>query len=155
MDRAGEEWFAHEGPDGSPPGLAFACTQCGNCCTGSEGFVLVSDAEADALAARLSLSRAEFLDRYTHDTIKGRSLVERLTPHGHDCVFLDRGTIPGKAVCSVYEHRPTQCRTWPFWNSTLASRHAWERAARTCPGINTGQRRSPQQIRVLRDQIDI
>ena len=31
-------------------GLRFACTQCGNCCTGEPGFVWVNDAEIAAIA---------------------------------------------------------------------------------------------------------
>ena len=45
------------------------------------------------------------------------SLKEVWNPkvQGHDCVFLDRTYLPGKAICSLYAARPTQCRTWPFW----------------------------------------
>ena len=145
----GAEWFAQG------DGLAFSCTLCGNCCTGAEGFVLFTDAEAAALAARLGVSVAEFIERYTHDTIRGRSLKERENSFGLDCVFLDRDKIPGKAVCGVYEDRPAQCRTWPFWKSNLTSRHAWERAKRVCPGMDKGKVYPVQQVRVLRDSVEI
>ncbi|HYE61850.1 MAG TPA: YkgJ family cysteine cluster protein [Phycisphaerales bacterium] len=145
----GAEWFAHG------EGLAFQCTLCGNCCTGAEGYVLFTDAEAAALARRLNITLPEFLELYTHDTIRGRSLKERETTHGFDCVFLDRDKIPGKAVCGVYEDRPAQCRTWPFWKSNLTSRWAWERAKRTCPGMDKGRVYPVQQVRVLRDAVDI
>ncbi len=151
----GEEWFARPDPYRGTPGLRFSCTMCGNCCTGPEGYVLVSDAEAAALAARLSIGVPEFLDRFTHSTSAGRSLTERLTPHGRDCVFLDREKIPGKAVCGVYEDRPVQCRTWPFWRSIVASRDSWDRAGRTCPGMDKGTHYSVQQIRVMRDTIEM
>eukprot|EP00961_Rhodomonas_salina_P046921 629705-Rhodomonas_salina.2 len=29
--------------------------------------------------------------------------------------------MKGKAICSLYEARPKQCRTWPFWPENLAS----------------------------------
>lgn len=128
---------------------------CGNCCTGPEGYVLISEGEAQGLAARLGLSHADFLERYTHKTSQGRSLKERRTEFGYDCIFLDREKIPGKAVCGVYEDRPAQCRTWPFWKSNLTSRGAWERAKRTCPGMDKGKLYTVQQIRVQRDVIDI
>ena len=32
-------------------GLAFTCTQCGNCCTGGPGYVWLSDAEIDRFAS--------------------------------------------------------------------------------------------------------
>lgn len=154
-DERGQEWFAHEGPGGEAAGLSFQCTLCGNCCTGPEGYVLVSDAEVAALAARMGVSEPEFLERYTHMTSKGRSLTERLTEHGNDCVFLDRAKVAGRAVCGVYEDRPAQCRTWPFWKSNLVSRSNWERAKRTCPGMDAGTRYTVQQIRVMRDVIEI
>ncbi len=149
------EWFAPADPRTGEPGLRFSCTMCGRCCTGPEGYVLVSDAEAQALADRLGLPLAEFLDRYTHQLSVGRSLIEKLTPHGHDCVFLDRTRVPGKAVCGVYEDRPAQCRTWPFWPSNLASRASWERAKRTCPGIDRGTLVPVHEIRIQRDRVKI
>lgn len=145
------EWFDEPGPDGVP-GLRFACTCCGNCCTGPEGFVLVSDAEALALARRLDLPAAEFLERYTRMLPEGRSLTERLTEFGHDCVFLDRDAVPGRAVCGVYEDRPAQCRTWPFWKALLRSPGAWRRARAICPGMDTGPRHDPATIRLTRER---
>ena len=128
---------------------------CGNCCTGPEGYVLISDDEAPALAAHLELSVEDFLAEYTRLTTAGRSLTERRTASGLDCVFLDRESVPGKAVCAVYERRPAQCRSWPFWRSNLASEAAWRRASRACPGMNAGALTEPQQIRVLRRTVDI
>lgn len=155
MSHERREWFVPADPRTGEPGLRFSCTMCGNCCTGPEGYVLVSDAEAAALAARLGLTLADFLDRYTHILSVGRSLTEKLTPQGHDCVFLDRDRVPGKAVCGVYEDRPAQCRTWPFWPTNLASLSAWERAGRTCPGIDRGTFVPVEQIRIQRDRVKI
>lgn len=149
------EWFEQPHPQTGETGLRFSCTMCGNCCTGPEGFVLVSDEEAAALASRLHLSTAEFLERYTHHTPAGRSLTERPTPHGNDCVFLDREKEPGKAVCGVYEDRPAQCRTWPFWKSNLVSRGAWERAKRICPGMDKGTLHAVHEIRIIRSKVEI
>lgn len=149
------EWFAPVDPRTGDPGLRFSCTMCGNCCSGPEGYVLVSDEEARRLALRLNLSTPEFLNRYTHTTSAGRSLIERETHAGRDCVFLDRDTVPGKAVCGVYEDRPAQCRTWPFWPSNLVSRAAWERSRRACPGMDKGKLYTVQQVRVQRDAFKI
>ena len=152
------EWFASPDPtnparDGT--GLWFSCTMCGNCCSGPEGYVLVSDDEAAALAGRLGMSTEEFLAKFTHMTSAGRSLTERRTDKGLDCVFLDREKIPGRAVCGVYEDRPTQCRTWPFWPSVLRSRQTWERARQVCPGMDTGTKHDLVQVRVMRDSFRI
>jgi Fe-S-cluster containining protein len=144
--RQSRDWF-EEGE-----GLRFRCTMCGNCCTGPEGYVHLADDEVAALAARFNISPADFLRDYTRETVFGRSLNERSTPHGLDCIFLDRDKIPGKAVCGVYEDRPEQCRTWPFWPSIINSRRTWEQTKRTCPGIDQGQLIPPDQIRILRDR---
>lgn len=152
-DRA---WFDNPGHEHArepgEQGLRFECTQCGNCCSGPPGYVLFTDDEARALARRLDLSERDFLDRYTHQTPAGRSLRERRTPHGHDCIFLDRTTVPGKAICAVYEQRPAQCRTWPFWPDNLRSPDHWHHATHTCPGINQGTLYPPEHIRITRAQ---
>jgi Fe-S-cluster containining protein len=151
----GHEWFDKPDPKTGDVGLRFKCTMCGNCCTGPEGYVLVSDTEIAALAKRFDMTVEQFTDRYTHMTPPGRSLTETVTEYGNDCIFLDRQKFPGKAVCGVYEDRPAQCRTWPFWKSLLYSRRAWELAKRRCPGIDTGPTYTPVQIRIQRDVVDI
>ncbi len=151
------EWFAiadrETGRDGT--GLRFGCTMCGNCCSGPEGYVLVTDDEIAALARRLGMSVADFTKKHTNVTSEGRSLNEKRSPQGLDCEFLDRQKIPGKAVCGVYEDRPLQCRTWPFWPSVIKTRDTWERAKRTCPGIDQGKKHALVQVRVQRDACEI
>ena len=112
-------------------------------------------ARVEALAASLGMSVPAFLRQYAR-RLNGRwSLQERRTEHGLDCIFLDRGTLPGKAVCSVYETRPAQCSAWPFWKENLASPEAWESARRKtpCPGIGCGPRIMVDRIRILRDSV--
>src|SRR5690606_17308169 len=104
-------------------GLRFRCTSCGNCCSGAPGYVGFTDAEAEAIARRLGISVERFLAEYVHRTPRGRSIRD-VPSKGYDCVFLDRTSVPGKALCSIYEVRPEQCRTWPFWGSVVKSRDA-------------------------------
>jgi uncharacterized protein len=113
-------------------GLRFQCTQCGDCCTGAPGYVWVNKLEIEALAQLLHLDVAEFERRYVRRVGIRKSLNE--FPNG-DCVFFHSES----RTCQVYEGRPGQCRTWPFWNSNLASPEAWDRAASHCPGCNRGQ----------------
>lgn len=141
----GREWYAD--------GLRFACTQCGNCCTGPPGAVWFNADEGRAMALKLGIEEQEFSKQYAR-RIEGRwSLIERETEHGFDCVFLDRERIPGKAVCSIYEARPTQCRTWPFWPENLRTQRTWETVKRVtpCPGMNSGKLVRIDQIRIQRD----
>lgn len=91
------------------------------------------------MAAAIGMGEQAFLDAYTHETIVGVSLNEKKTPFGYDCVFLDRETVPGKAVCGLYDARPSQCRTWPFWPGNLRSPQSWARATERCPGMNKGR----------------
>ncbi|MCL4222133.1 MAG: YkgJ family cysteine cluster protein [Phycisphaerales bacterium] len=143
-------WYERSDPtsEGGGHGLRFSCTSCGNCCSGGPGYVRFSPEEGRAMAAHMGISEDEFAAGYTREAGAGLSLTERLGPRGYDCVFLDRQSVPGKAICAVYEARPLQCRTWPFWPENLRSREHWERAARSCPGMNTGQRHEPDFIRL-------
>jgi Fe-S-cluster containining protein len=147
---ASGEWFDRPDRDTGDVGLRFGCTMCGNCCSGPPGFVLFTEAEGRAMAARLGISEEEFLVAYTGDTAHGRSLLEVNGEHGLDCVFLDRTSVPGKAVCGVYEDRPAQCKAWPFWDELLRSRDHWVRAKRGCPGLDSGRLYTPVEIRVIR-----
>lgn len=116
-------------------GLAFSCTQCGNCCGGAPGYVWVTPREIEEIAAFIKMSAGDFLRKHTRVEDGKRSLLER--PDG-DCEFLVRD-VGGKSRCSVHPARPMQCRTWPFWRSNLRSRSAWDSTAKGCPGMNTGQ----------------
>jgi len=123
-------------------GLRFECVRCGCCCTGEAGRVRVSDREIAALASRLGLAEPEFRARYTRRS-RGPDvlLIER---RNRDCVFFD-----SKRGCSVYEHRPRQCRTWPFWTSALESPESWRSQADECRGMNRGPLHGPDEILAL------
>ena len=114
-------------------GLRFSCTQCGDCCSGSPGFVWVNDEEIAALANLVTGGNVEaFEDQYVRRVGIRKSLKE--FPSG-DCVFLDEKT----RRCTVYSARPRQCRTWPFWDSNLKSPDDWEATKRVCPGCDKGR----------------
>lgn len=146
------EWF-----DDEP--VRFECTLCGRCCTGPSGFVLFSREEGEAIAERLGITYTDFYERYTHDTPAGRSLRETRhhEPDGtvqHDCVFLDRESEPGSLICSLYEDRPTQCRTFPFWPEHMGSRRSWRLLGKTCEGIGRGDFVPASEIRIQRAKQD-
>jgi len=132
------------------PGLSFTCTQCGDCCTGAPGYVWFDEDEAEAMAARVGVSVETFYKRYATKKVRRWTLEEVINSEGkYDCVFLERDE-QGRGKCSIYEVRPTQCRTWPFWDSNLKSPKAWERAADTCPGMRAGGQFFPvEQVRVI------
>ncbi|HEV2972088.1 MAG TPA: YkgJ family cysteine cluster protein [Pirellulales bacterium] len=112
-------------------GLRFQCTQCGDCCTGAPGYVWVNKAEIEALAAKLGIDVGDFQRKYVREVGVRKSLVEFANG---DCVFFDGQT----RKCKVYDTRPRQCRTWPFWESNIRSEEAWRQTCEVCPGSGTG-----------------
>jgi Fe-S-cluster containining protein len=119
-------------------GLRFECTRCGACCTGQPGYVWVNDEEIAAIAEFRGQSVEELTQEYTRVVGNRRSLRERANG---DCVFFD-----GKQGCTVYPVRPRQCRTWPFWESNVATPEAWEHTCEICPGSGNGELISVEEI---------
>lgn len=127
MSKSDEKWYRG--------GLRFTCTQCGNCCTGPEGYVWVTREEIARIAAHLG-REDEWLPK---DTLRRVGFKYSLTERSNgDCVFLVHEPN-GRRVCSIYPARPLQCRTWPFWDHNLKSPANWEQASQMCPGMNNGK----------------
>ena len=125
-------------------GLRFECTQCGKCCTGAPGFVWVSEEEIAAIAEALGEPDLEKFEQLFVRQVKDRkSLVE--FPNG-DCVFFDSQ----RRLCRVYDVRPRQCRTWPFWNSNIETPEQWERTCQECPGSGQGKLYDIGQLEQMR-----
>lgn len=119
-------------------GLRFRCTRCGNCCTGPPGYVWVNDEELAALAEFRGEPLDEVAGLYTRSAGKRRTLREKTDG---DCVFYDK-----EAGCTVYAARPRQCRTWPFWESNVATPETWEATCAVCPGAGRGDLIPPEEI---------
>jgi len=106
-----------------------ACESCeGNCCIGESGNIFVTQSEIEAIAGHLELSMAEFRSDYLIKRGYKFSLQEKMMGESHDCIFFDRE----KKGCGIYEVRPQQCRTFPFW-PYFKKNEAELRAE--CPGI--------------------
>ncbi|AEC01848.1 YkgJ family cysteine cluster protein [Parasphaerochaeta coccoides] len=115
-------------------GLHFSCIGCGHCCGGgSPGYVFLSDDDVSDISSFLGVSKETFLSDYCRKVDTGTyyrvSLREK---KNFDCIFLMENG------CSVYPVRPVQCRTYPFWDSIVATVDTWKQEGRECPGINTG-----------------
>jgi len=90
-----------------------ACKTCGGaCCTGESGYIWIKKSEILALCEHLNLDVQEFAENYLRKVGYRFSLREKPYNGGFACVFFDEE----KRNCSVYEFRPTQCRTFPFWD---------------------------------------
>ncbi len=120
-----DKWYAS--------GLKFECTQCGNCCSGPPGYVWATKAEIRAIADSLGQSDGWLGKEHLRRVGLRYSLTEK---PGGDCIFLRREG--GKATCAIYQVRPLQCRTWPFWSAVVRNPSTWAETAETCPGMNNG-----------------
>lgn len=125
-------------------GLQFECQSSGNCCAsrGEYGFVYLTDEDEVRLAAHLGLVLEDF--RTLHTDVTGG--YRHLKDPDRDCMFLR------ERRCDVYEARPSQCRTWPFWPENLKSTRAWQReVVKMCPGVGQGRVHSAKEIQAVLD----
>jgi uncharacterized protein len=120
-------------------GLRFECTQCGDCCTGAPGYVWVTGDEIADLAREKGLSVAAFEAKYVRKVGVRKSLIEY---SNGDCVFFDNT----QRKCTVYNARPRQCRTWPFWHSNVRDEASWKATCEVCPGSGRGKLHSAEQV---------
>ncbi len=134
---AKEPWYAD--------GLRFECTQCGDCCSGEPGYVWVDDGEIQAMAENLKMSIDDFKSEYIREVGGSYSLTEY---SDGDCILLDRET----RKCKVYDGRPIQCRTWPFWDSTLDKKRDWKETCEVCPGAGKGRLYTLEEIEFTRNR---
>lgn len=122
-------------------GLKFSCQGCSYCCSTEPGYVFLSEADVKTMSDGLGLSQDQFIDTYCRYVDMGSFyLVSLLEKENYDCIFLtDKG-------CKVYEYRPLQCKTYPFWANILEDKESWDREAESCPGINKGQLHTKNEI---------
>lgn len=112
-------------------GLRFECTGCGKCCTGAKGSIFIDQEDLEGMAELLNLSPKDFKRLYVKNRHNRLMLVEKKRAEGdYACIFLKDNR------CSVYQARPKQCRTYPFWPENLNSPESWALAAKECEGIS-------------------
>jgi Fe-S-cluster containining protein len=122
-------------------GLRFSCRRCSSCCRHESGFVFLSEKDLRLLSAACKMEYTDFV-KVRCRWVPSGSGQERLSLRekaDYDCVFWKEG-------CTVYDARPLQCRSFPFWHSVLSSREAWGITGTTCPGINSGVMHSREEI---------
>ena len=121
--------------------LRFSCTRCSSCCRKESGFVYLSELDLCRLAKVFQMDYTSFIKTWCRwvPFDSGRERLSLREKSNFDCIFW-------KDQCTVYESRPLQCRTFPFWDSVLCSREAWENTGKGCPGINTGAPHGKDEI---------
>jgi Fe-S-cluster containining protein len=122
-------------------GIRFECQGSGGCCRarGLYGYLYLTLEDRRRLAAHLSLSTRVFTEQYC-ERPEGRW---HLRHPERDCRFLQGGR------CAVYEARPAQCRTWPFWPQNMNPRVWYREVVPTCPGVGRGRLYSAEEIEAL------
>ncbi len=138
MDRFNEaKKFYHNG-------LRFQCQECGMCCRLPQGYVEISEEEALILANYLALDSERFLKQYCHADNGQIRLQEK---EDKSCIFLEENR------CSVYEVRPLQCQTFPFWPENLKSHYRWKTLKIFCPGIDQGRMYNREEIQAIKARV--
>jgi len=133
-DKAKPVWYAS--------GLRFECRRCGQCCMGPEGHVWLERADVERLSSYLGVEANEFCQKYARRVGIGLAL---LAGPEENCVFF------AERRCRVYEARPLQCRSFPFWERHLLSDEQWKSLTKQCPGINRGPLWTLNEIRAIQN----
>ena len=125
-------------PDKKLNSVKFECIAgCSECCKLSGGFVFLSEDEAQKIAEYLKTDEENFLKFFTRIIDDQLALVDG---DEDNCVFLEDD------LCMIYDVRPLQCRTYPFWSSNMKTKERWALTKEECPGIGKGRSYSPQDI---------
>ena len=106
-----------------------ACQTCaGKCCIGESGYIWVSHEEIEAIAKKLLLTKENFINNYLLKIRYRFTIKEIPYEGGYGCIFFNRE----KKMCSIYDVRPSQCRTFPFWEYFKEN---IDEVVTECPGI--------------------
>jgi len=122
-------------------GLKFSCKRCSSCCRYDSGYVYLSENDLEKLIKKLKMDRSKFINTYCRwvSGFDGNKVLSLREKSNKDCVLWD-------SCCLVYNARPLQCSTFPFWSSIVSSKKAWEIASSGCPGMNSGILHSEKTI---------
>lgn len=115
----------------------FECKpDCGKCCSMGEnqGYVFLTPGDLKVLEINLGVKKESFAKKASFDWTRaggGKREMWYLKDSEKTCVFLEN------KKCTVYDARPTQCRTFPFWPEYVPQKK-WEELKTFCPGIDEG-----------------
>lgn len=105
------------------------CKACrGHCCRGAAGYIWINRDDLKRMASAKNMAVPPFCMQYVRQ-VQGRlSLRERIINGEHLCCFFD----PVDGRCTIYQSRPEQCRTFPFWDKFKKNPHD---LLLECPGV--------------------
>ena len=129
-------------------GLNFSCTACGKCCQ-NKGDVWLNTEEFALLADSLKLPVDDVMQIYVEEVqggwvrLKSKKVMDTSSSHGgegsliaEECIFL---SDDDHKTCTIYQQRPVQCRTYPYWSNLLTSRKQWEKERVDPAGMTEGR----------------
>ncbi len=102
----------------------FECAKCGACCS-VPGYVFLNIKEAQTIARLLGISYGEFYDKNIRKA--GNQHILK-TPFSGGCIFWE------DKMCTIYEARPSQCRTFPYWKELTGDHKEWKEIEKYCEG---------------------
>lgn len=103
-------------------GLNFTCSACGKCCQ-NKGEVWFNTEEFTHLVEKIQLPVQDVLDFYVEEVQSGWVKLKSKEADGlEECIFLSN---TDHKSCTIYEQRPVQCRTYPYWSRLLGERKEW------------------------------
>jgi len=122
-------------------GLKFSCKRCSACCRFESGYVYLSENDLKKLTRLTDMDDKSFIGSYCRWVMdpRGNKVLSLREKQNKDCIFWE-------SECMIYEARPLQCSTFPFWESNVSSEYNWDAAAAGCPGINSGKLYSNAEI---------
>ncbi|MBN2719177.1 MAG: YkgJ family cysteine cluster protein [Deltaproteobacteria bacterium] len=131
-------------------GLEFKCVGCGRCCRShgrdnEKKYVYLSYEDKLAISSHLKIPMDVFFFRYC--TYQDGAVV--LQRNNGGCCFHEYNR------CQIYQARPKQCATWPFWTENLHPEEWYGPVKDCCPGIGQGKTYGPDEIEkiaAIRDQ---
>lgn len=90
------------------------------------------------MAKSLGISTQEFTKTYCNKTDGFFHLKQE--SKSDNCLFLKNNR------CEVYQSRPMQCKTWPFWPDVMDAKTWKAEVANFCPGVGKGKLYSLEEI---------
>jgi Fe-S-cluster containining protein len=122
-------------------GLKFSCKRCSACCRYESGFVYLCEKDMEKLSLETNMDANSFIKTYCRwvKDLNGDEVLSLKEKSNNDCIFWEEG-------CMVYNARPVQCVTFPFWENILSSKYNWQIASSGCPGIDNGDFHSARSI---------
>jgi uncharacterized protein len=108
----------------------FNCQKCSACCRHEPGAVFLRKEDVELITNFLYIPEEDLLKKYCRGLLKGeKNIVALKEKANYDCIFWDK-------KCTIYEARPLQCRTFPYWPFLVESQKDWNEECYRCPGIN-------------------